>query len=171
MINILLVVLGCHIKYILNDRINTAIKFLEDKMCNNDVHVDWFFSGGIKNPGLDDVSEAQKMINLVISSTNQEERKNWDFIEDTWSTNTADNFFMVKNLLEANPLKFSNIYVVTSEFHYTRAKAFADTIIDINQFEWILSPIDDYNMRYMEPLHFKNVENDIKKSFERFKLV
>ena len=172
MINILLIVLGCHIKYLLDDRINTAVQLIKYKMQEESVNqVDWFFSGGIKNHVLDDVSEATKMTNQVISSTSDVEKKSWVFIEDTWSTNTADNFFMVKNLITSGSSNYSSIYVVTSEFHHKRAKSFADQIIENNNFEWILSPIDDLNMRYMEPLHLKNVETDIKKSFERFKLM
>jgi len=166
--NILLIVLGCHIKHLLTDRINTAIKFAED---GSYTHVDWFFSGGIKHPELDTTSEAKKMIEQVYSSTTDEERNNWSFIEDTWSTNTADNFFMVKKLIDEDTEKYEKVYVVTSNFHHKRAKMFADKIIESNEFEWILGSLDDYNLRYMEPLHIKNVDTDIKKSFDRFKFV
>ena len=47
MMNILLVLLGCNISYLLQDRIATAVQFAGNF---NKTNVNWFLSGGIKNP-------------------------------------------------------------------------------------------------------------------------
>ena len=65
--NILLVLLGCNVPYLLNDRIATAVKFA-NRFNNESVSVDWFLSGGIKNPAEDTVTEAEKMAEIAGST-------------------------------------------------------------------------------------------------------
>ena len=86
---------------------------------------------------------------------------NWNFIKDYKSTNTAENFKMVEKQIKG--VKYSNIFVVTSEYHFERAKLFADTLIPDNEFEWVLSKKEERNSRQLEKLHLKNVMNDIEK--------
>ena len=52
---------------------------------------------------------------------------------------------------------------MTSEYHFERAKLFADTLIPDNEFEWVLSKKEERNSRQLEKLHLKNVMNDIEK--------
>lgn len=61
--NILLILLGCNISYLLNERIHTAIQFASNisTTTNGIATVNWFLSGGIKNPNEDTVTEAEKM--------------------------------------------------------------------------------------------------------------
>jgi len=59
--------------------------------------------------------------------TNNIDTTNWRFIKDIQSTNTAENFLMLRKLLDEN--NYDEIFVVTSEFHYERAKMFTDIII------------------------------------------
>ena len=56
--NVLLVLLGCNITYLLNNRISTAVEFASGF---NKTSVNWFLSGGIKNPLEDTLTEAAKM--------------------------------------------------------------------------------------------------------------
>ena len=56
--HILLILLGCNISYLLNDRISTAIQFANKF---NNTNINWFLSGGIKNPNIDTITEAEKM--------------------------------------------------------------------------------------------------------------
>ena len=56
--NVLIIVLGCHVAYLLNDRIQTAVQ-LTTTLDNENIV--WGFSGGIKNKMADTVSEAEKM--------------------------------------------------------------------------------------------------------------
>jgi len=95
--NILLVLLGCNNNYLLNDRITTAVRFV-GKL--NETNVNWFLSGGIKNPLEDTLTEAEKMASQIL----QYEKKylgdvagnNWNNIYDNVVRNTAEKFIMVK---------------------------------------------------------------------------
>ena len=158
--NILLVLLGCNVPYLLNDRIATAVKF--SNRFNNE-SVDWFLSGGIKNPAEDIVTEAEKMAAQI----SQYAPDNWNYIYDTVATNTAENFIMVKQYLDETPIDYSEVFVVTSEFHYDRARKIAEKIIGTTEFRWILSEAELHDSRYWEKIHIKNVDADVNKAFIR----
>jgi hypothetical protein len=95
--NILLILLGCNISYLLNDRINTAVNFARNF---NETNVNWFLSGGIKNPHEDTITEAEKMAReiskLQENHVQQLPGNRWNYIYDTIATNTAENFIMAK---------------------------------------------------------------------------
>jgi uncharacterized SAM-binding protein YcdF (DUF218 family) len=163
--NVLIVILGCNVISLLNDRINLGIKFaLNERKENN---INWFLSGGIKNPSESFKSEAYKMKEIISNSDEfvySSSKKNWNYILDEDSTNTAENFIMLKKMLETNQNKYSKVYIVTSDFHFARAEMFANKIIKNNDFNWILSDIELHDSRYWERIHTKNVDNDIIKS-------
>jgi hypothetical protein len=164
--NILIVILGCNVISLLNDRINLGIKFaLNERKENN---INWFLSGGIKNPSESNVSEAYKMFQIISNSDKfvygSNSKANWNYILDEDSTNTAENFMFLKKMLETNQDKYSKVYIVTSDFHFARAEMFANKIIENNHFNWILSDIELHDSRYWEKIHIKNVDNDIIKS-------
>lgn len=169
MMNILLVLLGCNISYLLNDRITTAVQFANGF---NKTRVNWFLSGGIKNPLEDTVTESEKMARQI----SQYEKtyvcdvtgNKWNYIYDNVATNTAENFIMVDKYLEESLIEFTEIFVVTSSFHYKRANKIAEKIIN-NKISWILSDAELHDSRYWETIHIKNVDADVNKAFERFK--
>jgi hypothetical protein len=157
--------LGSHVIGLLNDRIKTGINFALNE---RNIEVDWFLSGGIKNPDESTISEAYKMSEMISKSDEFSSKAEWNYILDEISTNTAENFFMVKKMLENNPGKYSKVYVVTSDFHFKRASKFADKIIENNNFEWILSELELHDSRYWETIHTRNVDNDIEKALKKF---
>jgi uncharacterized SAM-binding protein YcdF (DUF218 family) len=163
----LIVLLGCNIEFILNDRIQTAIQLSED-LTPNYQRIDWFLSGGIKDKSLVGlgaggamaIAEADKMETRILTHGKNDK---WHFIKDYASTNTAENFKMVERQMEFGGLNYTNIFVVTSDYHFERAKLFADILIPENEFEWVLAKKEERNSRQMEQLHLKNVMNDIAK--------
>lgn len=191
--NILIILLGCNILKILNDRVNTAVEFAinREKIYNDNII--WFLSGGIKYNNINNeyqtISEAQQMRDIILNE--REKRKsiknktivdnihenysyeNWNFILDTNSTNTAENFIMVNKLLlsvDKNYI-FDSIFVITSKYHYKRAKIIADYINKNNTYEWILSPVEERNSYYLENIHIKNAEKDVIESMQKFNLI
>jgi hypothetical protein len=171
--NILLILLGCNISYLLNNRISTAINFIGKF---NQTNVDWFLSGGIKNPNEDTISEAEKMGKEISKFeriyTNILTENKWNYIYDTEATNTAENFIMVKNYINTINLsdkKYDEIYVITSNFHYERANRIAEKILDIEP-KWILgeSKLDD--SIYWEKIHMRNVDVDIIKALNKYSI-
>jgi len=168
MIHILLILLGCNISYLLNDRISTAVQFASKL---NNTNVNWFLSGGIKNPGTYTITEAEKMA-LEISNfekfyINNTTNNKWNYIYDTIATNTAENFIMAKKFLDNDKKHYSEIYIITSNFHYNRAKKIADKLIDKNV-KWILGNSELIDSNYWENIHIKNVDIDVNKAIEKF---
>jgi hypothetical protein len=170
MMNVLLVLLGCNISYLLNDRISTAVQFAGNF---NKTSVNWFLSGGIKNPSEDRITEAEKMASKISefekSNSLDLTGNNWNYIYDTVATNTAENFIMVKKYLDETTIDYSEVFVITSEFHYNRAKKIAEKIID-TEVSWILSDAELHDSRYWETIHIKNVDADVKNANEKFKI-
>ena len=166
--HILLILLGCNISYLLNDRIYTAIQFANKF---NNTNINWFLSGGIKNPNIDTITEAEKMA-LEISNfekiyVNNITMNKWNYIYDTIATNTAENFIMAKKYLDNDKKYYSDIYIITSSFHYNRAKKIADKLINKNV-KWILGNSELVDSNYWENIHIKNVDIDVNKAIEKF---
>ena len=164
MLNILLILLGCNIPYLLNSRINEAVNFAK-KM--NDTNVYWFLSGGIKNPLEDTVSEAHKMAEHL----SKYEGNNWTYIYDTVSTNTAENFIMTNNFINEAIIDYTEVYIVTSNFHFERANKIAERIFNkhkFKQFKWVLADAELADSLYWEKIHIKNVDNDVNKAINKF---
>jgi len=187
--NILIILLGCHISILLNDRIETAIQFINKLNQSNQsvekLSVDWFLSGGIKNPQSDDqITEADKMSQIIstnyLNSANSTNSSNfvnssnfakWSYIKDTVATNTAENFIMASKYIETSYKYniYDKIYVVTSNFHYLRAKTISDLINPVNNYEWILGKEELNDSRYWEKIHIKNVKSDVDKALNKYK--
>ena len=152
---VLFILLGCHITRLLNGRIQTAVDFVNTYHHNNSV--DWFLSGGVKNGSADTMSEAERMAQTILPRGNA----NWSVILDTVATNTAENFVIANQTL--NFALYSDVYVVTSEFHYGRAKRMTDRIFTNRRIKWVLSPLEERDSRYWETIHIRNVEADLER--------
>jgi hypothetical protein len=166
--NILLILLGCHISYLLNDRIDTAINFVGKF---NGTNVDWFLSGGIKNPHEDTITEAEKMSNQISKferiHTDESRGNRWNYIYDTEATNTAENFIMARNYLNKFEGVYDEVYVITSEFHRNRANKIAENILEVEP-KWILGSAKLHDSEYWEKIHIRNVDADVNKALKKF---
>ena len=85
------------------------------------------------------------------------------------STNTVENFiFLHKYLNVVNITNITNIYedvyIVTSNFHYTRAKKIADRINPKNKYKWLLGKEETFDLIFWEKYHINNVDLDINKA-------
>jgi hypothetical protein len=160
---LLFIMLGCNVPALLEGRIKKSIEFANTET-NNTTQIDWFLSGGIKNPDQDTITEAEKMTQMIANKNNQS--TSWNFIRDDEATNTAENFIMVKNKVVLED--YENVYVITSDFHYKRANMIANKIIEGNQFKWILSPEELVDSRIWEKVHIKNVDMDVNKAKRKY---
>lgn len=159
---LLFILLGSHVTELLNGRVKTAIDFAANI---NNTHIDWFLSGEVNGEvnggvkyGNAGVGEAEKMSYLI---ANKSCGVYWSFILDK----SATNLIAVSEMggLE----KYSGIYVITSEFHFNRAKMITDLLIENNEFVWILSDVALHDSDYWESVHIKNVESDVAKAKQR----
>ena len=166
--NILLILLGCNISYLLNNRIDTAIDFA-GKL--NNTNVDWFLSGGIKNPHEDTITEAEKMSRHILTfekiHTDDIRGNKWSYIYDTVATNTAENFIMAKKYINNANKNYDDIYVITSQFHNNRANKMVEKILDVTP-KWILGSAKCEDCDYWERIHIRNVDSDVAKAFNKF---
>lgn len=163
----LIVLLGCHVALLLNGRIQSAVEFAASV---KDANVVWFLSGGIKNPLEDTQTEAAKMAAILtgLDASRNNTNSTWSYVHDTVATNTAENFVMLDKMIDdSEPNSFSEIYVVTSKFHYKRASAIATGIIEGNTFKWILSDVELHDSRYWETIHMKNVKADVERALDK----
>jgi uncharacterized SAM-binding protein YcdF (DUF218 family) len=151
---LLFILLGCNVPSLLEGRIKKSVEFAN--MAANATQIDWFLSGGIKNPAEDTVTEAEKMAQMI-----SRENSAWNFIRDDVATNTAENFIMVQNTVDLS--NYNSVYVITSDFHYERAKKIADKVIVGNEFKWLLAPEELHDSRYWERVHIRNVDADVSK--------
>lgn len=167
----LIVLLGCNILSILYDRVNTAINFvsnIESKSVNsfsllnmikpkqkNSFH--WILTGGIKNDILKNTKpEAEIMLGLL----QQQNFINHQFIIDSNSTNTVENFIFLHKYLNTSN-NYNDIYIITSNFHHSRAKKIADKISPYNNYKWILGKEETSDLVFWENYHINNVDRDI----------
>ena len=174
-------ILGSNVNMFLHDRLYTAVNFVSINHPKD--KIDWFLTGGLKhyNQETSILSEAEKMGIFLnndefVNVCYKDKRKNkiWNFIYDIKSTNTAENFIRVKNMMEEREKneedQYSKIYVITSEFHHARAKKILDLIIpdNSNMIEWVLSSLEDDTSKYWETIHMKNVESDVENAKQIF---
>lgn len=191
--NILIILLGCHISLLLNDRVNTAVKhmFNLSRKINKPITVSWYLSGGIKNPSESTISEADKMreeialtlsniyncsttnsVDVSIIQNDNIETKcliNSIFILDKIATNTAENFIIANNHIKQNNNEYEDIYVVTSNWHKKRAKDISDLSVPNNNFKWILGNEEYGNFKQMEHIHMHNIHSDVNNALNKFK--
>ena len=158
---LLFILLGCNVPALLEGRIKKAVDYANTKA--NATQVDWFLSGGIKNPAEETITEAEKMAQIIGTENND-----WNFIRDEEATNTAENFIMVQNTLDLS--KYNDVYVITSDFHHERAKKIADKVIAGNEFKWLLAPEELPDSRYWERVHIRNVDADVNTARRKFQM-
>ena len=171
--NILLILLGCNISYLLSNRIDTAINFVGNL---NNTNVDWFLSGGIKNPSEDTMTEAEKMAQQISkfekSHTHELRGNKWNYIYDKDAANTAENFIMAREFIRLKQNTshiYDDIYIITSEFHFERANKIAERILDVDT-KWILGNAELADSSYWEKIHIRNVESDVNKALRKINL-
>ena len=69
--------------------------------------------------------------------------------------------------MEETPIEYSEIVIVTSDFHYNRASKIAERIID-KEISWVLSDAELHDSRYWEKIHIKNFDDDVNKAKKKF---
>ena len=162
---LLFILLGSHVTELLNGRVKAAVDFAANITDQNNTHIDWFLSGGVNGGvkyGNAGISEAEKMAYLIGNKSCGVE---WNYILDKSATNTATNLIAVSEMGGLD--KYSGVYVITSEFHFNRAKMITDLLIEDNRFGWILSDIALADSDYWESVHIKNVRSDVAKAKQR----
>jgi uncharacterized SAM-binding protein YcdF (DUF218 family) len=161
--SILLILLGCDITTLLMDRVNTAITFIENNKFNFN-NISWYLSGGIKFEGTHPEALIMKNeLENAMLSNNVSESAIFNYILDEHSTNTAENFYRASKHLNHTNEEYDEIYIITSKFHYNRAKLMLSFIDTSREYKWILGDLQQSDSIYWENIHITNVANDVNK--------
>lgn len=169
---IFIIFLGCNILNILMDRINIFSNFIKNNYLNNisNNEITLFLSGGIKNLDLLKESEIKTEADIInyhikkIIDNNKNPNLNWNIIMDKKSINTVENFMEASKFINISNINYNLYYIVTSNFHYERAKLILDIIDNSKNYEWILGNLELEYSRYWENIHIKNIFSDIEKT-------
>jgi hypothetical protein len=171
----LIVLLGCNILSILYDRVNTAINFVNKSNSEKSFSLfnfskqkdkksfHWLLTGGFKGDfSMRDKPEAE----IMLEHLEKQNFQNSHFIIDTNSTNTVENFIFLTRYLNESfyDHQYEDIYIVTSSFHYERAKLISDKINPTNNYKWLLGSEDTKDLVFWEKYHKNNVDRDIQRA-------
>ena len=173
----IMVVLGCGMEELQNDRIKTAVDYV-DKL---DTSVVWFLTGGVKNAIITYDTEASKMEKQIKSKSHQTPSTvlhtsteftrfpttvvsgNLQIVMDENARNTAENFAYLKKWMKTENIKNPKIMITTSEFHKERAEKIFNGIMDNEtEVKWILSNGACETCWDDEKIHMKNVDKDVE---------
>ena len=139
----------------------TSINFIENNI-NNFNKITWYLSGGIKFEGqLSEASIMQNELVELIRYKNLDRNISYNYILDELSKNTAENFYRSSNYLNTSNNNYDDIYIITSKFHYNRAKLMMQLIDPSRNYNWILGDLKQHDSEYWENIHIKNVHNDV----------
>ena len=162
----IMVVLGCAMPELQQDRIQRALEFAE-KM--SDEPIIWFLTGGVKDALVGAIekqsTEASAMAKTI--GTNSD-----NIVLDEKAKNTAENFANLKEYLSTNTVLTNNehvsVVVTTSEFHQERASKIFDgvfhDILDKVNVTWNVSGGACPTCWADERIHMRNVEADVMRA-------
>jgi len=151
-----MVVLGCAIEDVQQERVNAAIDYAKSL---DDSDIVWFITGGVKNAVTQKVStEAEQMREKITGSKGK-------IVMDDKAQNTAENFAYLKKWLNETYEKNEEpeIVVTTSDFHQERASKIFNGIFQEGNPQWNLSVGEGCLHCWSdERIHMRNVAIDVK---------
>ena len=159
----ILVVLGSDNNNLLQDRMDTAL----DKVINLDGDIIWYLTGGVKrynDRGGEMITEASKMVYVLKKEGNTNA-----VIVDDKAKNTAENFVKLKGWLDSIN-EDVNLHIVTSAFHFIRAKAMFEEIMPNMQATWELGYKSCATCLSDELIHRQHVKKDVERALENEKI-
>ena len=176
----IMVVLGCAMPDLQQDRIKRALEFADKK---SDDPIIWFLTGGVKDAVVGAIAkqstEASAMAQTLSQASDQSLEDDGDYnvniVLDENARNTAENFANLKEYLLMNA-NFADgqqrsVVVTTSEFHQARAaKIFEGVfhdILDKVDITWNVSGGACPTCWADERIHMRNVEADVMRVLVR----
>ena len=170
----IMVVLGCGIDYIQEDRVLSAIEYANAI----DTPIVWFLTGGVKNSMHTNIN-ANTRTEASIMAEKIHER---NVVLDEKAENTAENFANLKKWIETNIITkegnefylIPDIVITTSEYHKVRAEKIFNGIFKDASFKiqpkWNLGSKACPTCWVDEGIHMVNVNNDVNKAIAKNKL-
>ena len=154
---------GCHIKPLLDERLNHLLSIIKNKKYNKIV-----LTGGVGVNG--DFNESEYMFNYLINNGINKD----NIIIENISTTTEENNLNILELLELNSInKKTNIVLVTQEVHMMRIMLHWKKIINNPSINFYYDYVDKTNITYENVINSPEllsiVNNQVKKIIEFIK--
>ena len=148
---------GCHIKSLLDERLNHLLKILENKKCNKIV-----LTGGIGVNG--DFNESEYMYNYLINNGVDKDK----IIIENKSTTTEENNINILNMLDLNSVeKKTNIVLITQEVHMMRIMLHWNKIINNTNIKFYFDYVEDTSLTYENVINNKELLMIVKSQVEK----
>ena len=174
----IMVVLGCAMPDLQQDRIQRALEFAEKK---SDDPIIWFLTGGVKDAVVGAIAKqsteasamaqgiAQASVQASVHSLGDQNNNNNNIVLDEKARNTAENFANLKEYLAMNmdlgDGQQTSVVITTSEFHQARASKIFEgvfhDILDKVDITWNVSGGACPTCWADERIHMRNVEADV----------
>lgn len=152
-----IIIYGCHIKEILDERLNHALNILKNKKINKVV-----LTGGIGIKG--DFNESSYMYNYLL---NNGINKDSIIIEDKSKTTEENNINIVK-LLNLNKItKPTKIVIVTHEIHMLRISTHYKKLINNNNIHFYYDYVNNSILSYEKLINNPSMYSLFKEQIEK----
>lgn len=153
------VIYGCHIKELLIERLKYALKVLEEHDYGKII-----LTGGIGVNG--DFNESEYMKKFLVDN-NIDENK---IIVENQSTTTEENNINIMNILDLkNVQKFTNIVLISQEFHLLRIILQWSKILNNENIKFYFDYVDNSALSYDKIINSPELVELLKKQLEKTK--
>ena len=153
------VIYGCHIKELLDERLKYALKVLEEHDYGRII-----LTGGIGVNG--DFNESEYMKKFLVDN-NIDENK---IIVENQSTTTEENNINIMNILDLkNVQKFTNIVLISQEFHLLRIILQWSKILINDNVKFYYDYVDNSALSYDKIINSPELVELLKKQLEKTK--
>ena len=149
----ILVILGCADSNIQQERVNSAMDYIN----KSNTSIKLYVSGGVKDAILsNEETEASRMAKSF-------EDKNIEIVLDEKAKNTAENFAYLKMYVNKNYTEdeMPDFVITTSDYHKNRAEQIFNGILPDVTTTWNLSKSSCINCWKDESIHFPNIKADV----------
>ena len=153
------VIYGCHIKELLVERLKYALKVLEEHDYGKII-----LTGGIGVNG--DFNESEYMKKFLVDNNIDEDK----IIVENQSTTTEENNINIMNILDLkNVQKFTNIVLISQEFHLLRIILQWSKILNNENIKFYYDYVDNSALSYDKIINSPELVELLKKQLEKTK--
>ncbi|MEE3344262.1 MAG: YdcF family protein [Bacilli bacterium] len=155
-----LIIYGCHIKDMLDERLYHGLNIIQNKKVGKIV-----LTGGIGVNG--DFNESEYMLNYLVSNGVDKAK----VIVENKSTTTEENNLNIMNMLNLNKTNETlNIVLVTQQLHMLRIIMHWNKILDNNNIKFYYDYVDNSIYSYDNVINNVELKKVLKKQVDKMKV-
>lgn len=154
-----IIIYGCHIKELLDERLNHALEIIKNHYYKKIV-----LTGGVGING--DFNESKYMEEFLINNGISPDK----IIIENKSTTTEENNINILNIIDFNNIyKITNVVLVTHEFHILRLKLHWDKLLTNKNIRFFYDFCDSNLLSYQNIINNNELYNLMLKQFNKTK--